>query len=801
MKDRMGLCTAVAIIVLSPGCVATGNTEVAYRLADAIVVHEDAFLTNPVKKWGLAGARDLTNALFRVTGKAIPLYAESEAPKGAEAVIWLGNTKAARAAGLDAAALRDNQTFRIVTRPGNTYILTRTGTAASYGAAEFLRREADYYFLTICGHDPCVVDPDRAATVCDVTRSPAIPVRNFYFKDNHMFRATTYPRILDYGRRLRTNGTGDNYPPDGTEELEGRHRVSPQTVYHTYYTYCSDKKYFKDHPEYFRLNKAGKREARPFGELCLTNPDVKRICYESLVEFIENDRRKDPINYPCIYDFSEMDNSGGYLCKCPECQKVVAKYNRKPGGNWEGGDAGLQLEFVNEMARKIRAKYPDVIIRTFAYVSTEGLPLGIKPEPNVLIQLCDLYTRCDNMRPLSHSFNAYRHALVRDWAAAARHLQLWDYILYNGPIQGGFPEVEADAIWADMAFFRSVDMERFFMETEFHYQPFYEFNNFLLTEAAFGTDLTLDEAIDIWCRVYGRGAPKMREAIDFLRRIIEENPLPDGEFDDWCTRKLSWRTVGNMAKLRTLVREAGKLEADRDCRAKIAEVLGGIDRELMRLYYGNAAFEAELKTVTDEYFAAEKLAVSGAMSPFVEADRAKALEEIDRAYQLQNLRFRDLPDEIAAAPKGEVRCVDWRQCYTPEAVDLMEDPQSECAKVMRLRKAEVVKEPLYNFPHARPSRTKSEGSFTIGNLVKDGKYHWYRLGVGCLGEGGQINFPGNRGCFRVGQFYATSDGAKTNPNWYEFWVSVKAVEPFDTDDFKTGFFIDRLALRRVGALE
>ncbi|MBQ2630970.1 MAG: DUF4838 domain-containing protein [Kiritimatiellae bacterium] len=773
----------------------------AYRLADAIVVHEDAYEADPIKKWGLAGSRDITNVLRRVTGREIPLYSESRAPTAAKTVIYVGNTRAAKAAGLDAATLRDNQTFRLVTTRGKTFILARTGTAASYGAAEFLRRSANCYFTTISGNDPCDRNPDAVATCCDVTKTPAIPVRNFYFKDNHIFRKTTFPHIIDYTRRLRTNGTGDGYPTDGMDELEGRHRLSPQTIYHTYYLYCSDKKYFKDHPEYFRMNKRGVREARPFGELCLTNPDVKRICYDSLVSFIKKDRAKDPVNYPCIYDFSEMDNSGGYLCKCPECLKVVSKYNRKPGGNWEGGDAGLQLEFVNEMARKIRKEFPDVVIRTFAYVSTEGFPQGIKPEPNVLIQLCDLYSKSDHMRPLAHSFNDYRHSLVKEWGSAARHLQIWDYMLYHGPLKTGFPEVSVDAIHADVEFFRSVGLERYFMETEFHYQPFYELNNFVMAESTFGADKTLDELLDIWCRVYGKGAQRMREAIDLLRRMIAENPIPDGDFDALCSRLYKWRTAVNMRKLRDLVLAARSLETDRDCLAKMAEILGGVDFELMRLLSGKPETADELKSVRNEFLAAEKEAVQGSMAPFAEADRPRAIKNIMKELDLRELRFKDLPEPVAKAPKDSVRCADWRFCYTPEATDVMEDPDSECEKVMRLRKPELVKEPRYFFPHAYPSSTASEGTFTIKKLIRDGKYHWYRLGVGCLGEGGQINFPGNRGCFRLSRFYTTSDGAKTNPNWYEYWVSVKVVEPLESDDFNSGFFMDRLVLRRVDALD
>ena len=55
--------------------------------------------------WGLAAARDLTNALSRVTGTKIPLVRESELKGDAKAVIYVGDTAAARAAGIDTAKM------------------------------------------------------------------------------------------------------------------------------------------------------------------------------------------------------------------------------------------------------------------------------------------------------------------------------------------------------------------------------------------------------------------------------------------------------------------------------------------------------------------------------------------------------------------------------------------------------------------------------------------------------------------------------------------------------------------------
>ena len=76
------------------------------------------------------------------------------------------------------------------------------------------------------------------------------------------------------------------------------------------------------------------------------------------------------------------------------------------------------MEFVNRLARRAGEKYPGVVIRTFAYVSSDVPPKGgIVPEPNVIIWYCDLYSKCDDMLPLTHPFNSRSLGLLREWSA------------------------------------------------------------------------------------------------------------------------------------------------------------------------------------------------------------------------------------------------------------------------------------------------------------------------------------------------------------------------------------------------
>ena len=80
-------------------------------------------------------------------------------------------------------------------------------------------------------------------------------------------------------------------------------------------------------------------------------------------------------------------------------------------------------------------------------------------------------------------------------------------------------------------------------------------------------------------------------------------------------------------------------------------------------------------------------------------------------------------------------------------------------------------------------------------LEKGDGYRWYRLGVSRLGRGGDVYVPVEM-VFPVSDFYVECDGVE-DPNWYEFWLSVKYNGKPSAANEEEGLFIDRLLLRRV----
>ena len=711
---------------LSPAAVSGGFRPVR-------VVYGDKGLFAKSMASRLAG--ELARAAERVTGHPCAAERESVGGEPATGTIYVGPTEAAARAGFDVSAL-PALGARIVVTNGVAFILARTTTACAYGISDFAARLLGYHFVTFDGDDPFECSPGLEIADCDFTAIPAIYYRRVYAVDK-------YKRLPELKRDWAMRHL--LFKTDVIEaDLDGADRLSERThPCHSQFDYVPPETYFESHPEYYSLGKDGKRHGvrNRRSHLCLTNPDVERIVWSNLVSFIEADRREKPSGYPCIYDFSQMDAAPDF-CRCEACAAVAAKYDAK-GGRTDGGDAGLQLEFVNRIARKLKAAYPDVMLRIFAYVSTEVPPKGrIRPEDNVIVWLCDLYTTSDHEVPLTHPANAPRLGILREWAKIARNIEIWDYMLYGelSDRKGGhadFPEVNVDAIAADARLFRDMGVKRLFMECEYRDQPFHELNIHALGTFYCDPDADVEKVVSEYCRVYGGAAGKMREAIDLVRRLQLSAPATETQGFRWHRRDLAWLTVANLERVWRLMKEAEALADTPGAKKRVAHALRSTENKLSLL----------------------RKCESG------DAECVFAAESFGRA----NLcRFVDDP----AAAEGR-------------AVEVLHRDAIDAKKPVK--PALPLQMGVYDWD------TKGNEGLSLSPVVSQG-YAWYKVGEAYVPPAGTIWLSKDWGVtVDLRSCHAKGDGLPEDYNRFDFYVSAKY----------TGerLFIDRVRLVRKIAIQ
>ena len=275
---------------------------------------------------------------------------------------------------------------------------------------------------------------------------------------------------------------------------------------HTFDMMVPQSAYFKSHPEYYSL-RDGKRQ-KGNTQLCLSNPDVLRITIESMRKVM----RENP-DY-LIYSLTQNDNFD--YCECPECQAIADQY---------GGQSGLMIWFVNQVADALKDEFPDKYIGTFAYQYTRGVPKNIKPRENVVVRLCSIecclihnYDECEQNRAFLDDLTG--------WAAISPHLFIWDYTTaftqYSLPVPNfktAKPHIQ------DFVANKAIGM----ME-EGDYQTkcgeFNELKAYLLAKLMWNSEANPDAIIkDFTDGYYGPAGKHIREYIEYADRILRRDGI------------------------------------------------------------------------------------------------------------------------------------------------------------------------------------------------------------------------------------------------------------------------------------
>ncbi|HWS00110.1 MAG TPA: DUF4838 domain-containing protein, partial [Prolixibacteraceae bacterium] len=274
------------------------------------------------EKWA---AKELQHWLKEISGAEFPVVPSDPDFKGPQIVV--GNAALASAT---AGTASSEESFHYYNKGPDIFITGGKQRGTMYGVFEFMERELGCRWYT-----PTVtVIPKREELKFawfDHSEKPGIRVRNdFYFEAFDPIWAT----------RNKMNGAmGYREQPGGIESYWS---------VHTFYPLMPPEEFFKKHPEYYSLIEGKRIYER--AQLCLTNPDVLRIITERIKK-----RMHDSPEY-LIYDVSQNDWYNP--CQCDKCQAVAKT---------KGGESGLMIWFVNQVAEAVEKEFPDKFIGTLAY--------------------------------------------------------------------------------------------------------------------------------------------------------------------------------------------------------------------------------------------------------------------------------------------------------------------------------------------------------------------------------------------------------------------------------------------------
>ena len=448
------------------------------------------------RPWETTAADELKSALSKRVSERLTV-------EGMENVRFhVGDTGFAAEKGLLSAAFEDEEWS--VRSFGADVVLNGGGShGALYAVSHFLEDACDVRFWN---------DEDTDVPESKEVSLPKLDLRGrpkFRYRDIHRHLVPD-PEVFTsrFAILRRLNRNGDIGVP---KEYGGEFAFGPPYFCHTFDLYVPWTKYGKSHPEWFALWKGERKGGRTTGQLCLSQPEVRRMLREGVLKSIaagEAAAKRHGTPPPKLYDLSQNDDSS--WCECPACTAAVLKY----------GQSGFYLTVINEVADEIAKTHPDVFLTTLAYHYTEDLPKGgVRPRDNVIVRLCD--TRSNQAAPITDPCNRTWLERVVAWGKVAKNLMIWDYaIVFDNPAVF-FPLPSERTIGETYRTFRDNNVFGIFLE---HEHPkavdFFDIKYYL--ESKFMEDPYQDSdklVADAFARYFGAGAPMVTEA----RRLLEDS--------------------------------------------------------------------------------------------------------------------------------------------------------------------------------------------------------------------------------------------------------------------------------------
>ena len=352
---------------------------------------------------------ELHHFFYQVTGASLPINNEKTAKTGPEIIVGISKRFGLNSFSLPGDLGEEGYVQKTV---GDSLILAgATPRATLYAVYAFLEEQLGCrWFSSHVSRIP------RQLTLplptLDTKAIPAFESREAYWRD--AFDGT-------YAVRNRMNGNKADI------SIRQGGRMKFYNFHHSFEDLVPPSVYYDEHPEYFSLVEGQRLRER--SQLCLTNPNVKRIATQQVMKWIED--------HPDCRVFSVAQNDWYNYCQCPECAAIDQR---------EESPAGTMLSFVNDIANAVFQKHPDVLLHTFAYQYTRKAPKTLRPRDNVIVRLCTI--ECCFSHPLNGKLkpgqkvaplkNAHLQCAalgepvflqdLRAWSQITHRLYVWDYV-------------------------------------------------------------------------------------------------------------------------------------------------------------------------------------------------------------------------------------------------------------------------------------------------------------------------------------------------------------------------------------
>ena len=746
---------------------------------------------NPSELEKRAG-RELQYFWQKIYGRKLQEIPESQT--GQKSVIFLGRTEFAQKNKVDHASLGEEE-WLLKTVDDDLIVSGGRPAGTLYGVYALLEKLGVEFFAF---DSTLIPKPGKTFPRFNEKRKPAFIGRVVYDsipypmqRWNNGYSVWASEEVIESYRlwwlRSRFNGmTCKRIPPYYVGRI---YNLCHWPEWHTMKLYVNPALFAK-HPEYFAMDATGKR-IRPGapgvrgGDVCMSNPEVRKVALESLRKMIKADRAKrGPDEWSIVYDVTRLDDTP-YFCQCQPCRKIA---------DYDGSDTGLYVDFINYIAREIRKEYPDIVIRMQGHESHgRKLPNKIIPEKNILFRLCDTFSSRDPFRPIDKVKDPEALAYFKNWTKfGTPHMKMcWDYWNLGGRYFTP-PRIETvfDAIQPDLKYFLRHGVNALFIEAGLDSckpQNFMMLNYYVAAKLFVDPDLDTEKLAQNFMRhYYGEKAyPVLYKYFKIIREGVAKDPQKptSGHVSEWqfATSELMY----NMYK---------------DFKQAAAET---VDPKLKQ--HVKSELITPIWSVLVRWPSYEKKFTANGLSREALIKECKALvREHIRRYDCEKPEMGDrtfaqafkLVEEYPVVPKAfahvenyNIRIANYGCFNVPKSLNcsVVKDPDSIQEFVVKsasknpashgVNKVMPGKHRFRTTAFHMSSNNKQLNLF-LKRVPQDEKYHWYRV-PGKIVLGPKSNFWGHGWGInaRTSLWYMLTYGDPRDNTWEQIWFRAKFTGP------------------------
>lgn len=439
-------------------------------------------------------ASELQAYLEKISGAKLPIVEESQRDTAPYA-FFLGTTGRSKQLGI----VPDEQTmgrdgFALRSVPNGLVVLGRNELGTLFGVYELLERYFDIrWFMPGDGGEYVPRKETLDIGQVNLTYKPSFRVR--------------WVGNGEWPLRQRMNA----YVTAGKQSVG----INWKWHFHTFVELMAPAKYYAGHPEYFAIVN-GKRtvtDSKSHGnQLCTSNPEVIRVVAENLIAVLDAE--------PGIEIITLSPNDGGGFCECDDCTALD-----EPERDWFAKYSRRLAIFNNEVAKLVKQKHLDVLIKVGAYAMYARPPLNenYRPEGNLLFQLCHLYF-CHN-HPLGsdgcRAGETYQPndrfqpnqefcKIVDQWIELSPHLFVYEYYSIGGMARANLPWPLVHTMRADIPYYRDRGIEGFYTQLSGDVWHRLGLNYYVAAKLCWNADLNVDALLDDYFeKFYGLAAKPM----------------------------------------------------------------------------------------------------------------------------------------------------------------------------------------------------------------------------------------------------------------------------------------------------